>query len=879
MGKKMKVEWPEATTEERLHALQKEAADFKYAIEESSIVAIADSNGAIRYANHNFRKISHFDADELEGRTGRIVQEEFYTADFVRSIWAAVADGNIWRGELKFRAKDDSIYWADTSIVPFIKEDEVYQYVVIKKDITASKLVQEQLRVALETLRLHVENTPLGFIEWDTQLNVKSISQQAQELFGWSKDDLAENGTTAYAKLFEEVLPWISKLAEQLLSGEASGHKMVHRNMTKDGRTITCEWFNSVVKDSEGKIVTIVSLVLDLTEKMETEALLSESEAFNRGVLNALSSHVAVVNAEGEIIAVNASWDRFAQDNGDATLKFTGVGSNYFSACANAAKQGDLLAAQTLRGMQDILNGTETDMYLEYPCHSPTEKRWFGMRALKFEMNEPMVVVAHHDISVLKLAEEDLLNARQLVVEAQHMAKMGNWSFDPTNQSIYWSEGMFDIHGMPQDVEMTPQQTIAMAMPEDQQLMMEQMIKDRVNGQQLKTTYRILRADTGEVRTMLSISEMEVNAAGEMIRIYGITKDVTERLAAEQQLLIQLDNRENRAAELVVANAELAFQNQEKEARAAELAIANLELIYQNQEKEMRATELLAINLELKQAQFERDNAMHILEERVAERTVQLAAKNKDVMDSIKYAKRIQSSLLSPFSQLEELFEQSFILHQPRDIVSGDFYWCYERGQRKYLVVADCTGHGVPGALMSIIGNNLLNEIIMSENYQNPSDILEQLDIRLKQKMKGDHGEVKDGMDLALCVVDKGFNELYFAGALRPLIMVDEKGHVQEIVGSRHCIGGAVKEASKHFETHRIGYQPGQRLYLSSDGYCSQFGGPNNKKFMKSRFKNCLASIQHLTMREQCLQLTETLAEWQGSLEQVDDVLVVGIEL
>jgi len=849
---------PKAHAERELRALLKEAADFKYAIEESSIVAITDADGAIRYANHNFRNISHFASEELEGRTGQIVQEEFYTADFVRSIWASVADGNIWRGELRFRAKDGSIYWADTSIVPFLKDGVAYQYVVIKKDITARKLVEEQLRVAHETLRLHMENTPLGFIEWDTQLNIRSISKRAEEIFGWSMDDLASNGTTAYGKLFEEVLPWLTRLAEQLLSGEASGAKTQHRNMTKDGRTIHCEWFNSIVKDKDGKIVTIVSLVSDLTEKMESEAQLRTSEAFNRGVLNSLSSSVAVVKADGEIIAVNASWEQFALANGELPLKPMGVGSNYFTVCTNAAALGDRSAAKAMRAMQAILNETEREFYLEYLCHSPDQKRWFAMRVMKFETVEPMIVVAHHDITVRKLAENDLTHTKQLLHEAQIMARMGNWSFDPMMNSIYWSDGMFVIHGMDPDDGMTPQRTIELVVPEDRKRMMEQMIQDRVNGQRLTVSYRIVRPDNRQVRTMRSVSEIELDAKGNMIRIYGVTKDVTEKTVAEEQLLIRSNEREMRAAELLVANAELEFQNAEKERRATELAQAIVEL---------------------KQAQFERDNSLLVLEERVAERTVQLAEKNKDVTDSINYALRIQASLLSPLSQLALLFEQSFILHQPRDILSGDFYWCFERGQRRYIVVADCTGHGVPGALMSIIGNNLINEIIINENIQNPSSILQQLDIRLKNVMRGDHGEVMDGMDLALCVVDSTFKELYFAGALRPLFMVDANGRINEVQGSRHCIGGAMMEAEKPFETHRMPYQPGQRFYLTSDGYYSQFGGPDNKKFMKARFKATLASLQHLTMTDQCLELQELLKQWQGPHEQVDDVMVVGIEL
>jgi serine phosphatase RsbU (regulator of sigma subunit) len=282
---------------------------------------------------------------------------------------------------------------------------------------------------------------------------------------------------------------------------------------------------------------------------------------------------------------------------------------------------------------------------------------------------------------------------------------------------------------------------------------------------------------------------------------------------------------------------------------------------------------------ELKLAEQERDTTLQELETRVADRTRDLTEKNKDILDSIIYAKRIQLGLLSPESEVATVFPESFIFVYPRDIVTGDFFWVHERHSRKFIVVADCTGHGVPGALMSIIGNNLLNQIIIEERFENPSIILQQLDMRLKEAVKSDKGEVKDGMDLVLCMIDNGFHEIYYAGAYRPLFISDADGKINELTPDRQSIGGSLKEGIKYFATKRSAIIPKQRIYLTSDGYYSQFGGPDDKKFMKSRFIRTLESIQGNTMAEQHDLLFTAFEEWKGDKDQVDDVLVVGIEL
>jgi PAS domain S-box-containing protein len=280
-----------------------------------------------------------------------------------------------------------------------------------------------------------------------------------------------------------------------------------------------------------------------------------------------------------------------------------------------------------------------------------------------------------------------------------------------------------------------------------------------------------------------------------------------------------------------------------------------------------------------KRAELELEQTLMQLENRVKERTKELSDKNSNILDSIKYAKRIQVGLLTPPSRLAEIFPKSFLISLPCDIVSGDFFWSHEQGNKKFIIVADCTGHGVPGALMSIICNNLLDQIIINERIESPSDILELLDTRLKQAVKNDEDEVKDGMDITICVIDTELKEIRFAGANNSLYATDEQRKVEEMHVAHVSIGGMILEEKKCFETKRFPFQCGQRIYLSSDGYYSQFGGERGKKFMKSGFVKMLDGLQTAPIEKHKSTLMDKFREWKGNNEQVDDVLVIGIEL
>ncbi len=277
-----------------------------------------------------------------------------------------------------------------------------------------------------------------------------------------------------------------------------------------------------------------------------------------------------------------------------------------------------------------------------------------------------------------------------------------------------------------------------------------------------------------------------------------------------------------------------------------------------------------------------------VLEEKVHERTaevvqknIELDEKNKDITASIRYAKRIQDAILLPDDLVKQYLPKTFVLFNPKDIVSGDFYWIYDKKDTVLFAAVDCTGHGVPGAFMSIVGHNLLDKIVGEDGVTQPGDILDALNKSVSDTLRQSQSEdqsIKDGMDIALCCFDRKTNELQFAGAHNPLWVI-RNGELIEFKGNKFPIGNLKEGEQKKFTNNSITLQKGDTAYVFSDGYADQFGGPKGKKFMYSQFKSKLISIQHMDMEQQAVHLKTFISEWMGALEQVDDILVIGTRL
>jgi sigma-B regulation protein RsbU (phosphoserine phosphatase) len=257
---------------------------------------------------------------------------------------------------------------------------------------------------------------------------------------------------------------------------------------------------------------------------------------------------------------------------------------------------------------------------------------------------------------------------------------------------------------------------------------------------------------------------------------------------------------------------------------------------------------------------------------------LEIEEQKKHIMDSIYYARRIQTAILPSFSMLNKYLKEFFIFYLPKDIVSGDFYWMHQASGLVMLAAVDCTGHGVPGAFMSIVGFNQLNNAVNVKKVTKASDILNELNAGVIQTLNENTGgtSIKDGMDMTLCVFDFKKRKLDFAGANNPIIQVRDK-KVLKHKGNRFPIGAFVDNQPQVFTSTEIELAEGDMIYMFSDGYADQFGGPENKKFFTKRFEQLLADISIYTVEEQKEILKNTLYDWMGQNGQVDDILVIGI--
>ncbi len=275
------------------------------------------------------------------------------------------------------------------------------------------------------------------------------------------------------------------------------------------------------------------------------------------------------------------------------------------------------------------------------------------------------------------------------------------------------------------------------------------------------------------------------------------------------------------------------------------------------------------------------ENELAIRTKEVVKQRDEIETKNRDITDSINYAQRIQASILPSFDKLQENFSSSFIFYQPRDIVSGDFYWFDMVNKEKFVVVcADSTGHGVPGAFMSMIGTTLIKDICMRKDVNSPADVLKTLDMEitstLNQNIDKNLNSV-DGMDITVCEIDVKTKFMRFASAMRPIIIL-QNSELIYLRGSRNSIGGFVME-NKTFDNQSFQLNPGDIVYMFSDGFPDQFGGPHGKKFKMVKLKNLISDICDKQMEDQYKFIKNNFYLWKGDHEQVDDVLFMGIKV
>lgn len=274
------------------------------------------------------------------------------------------------------------------------------------------------------------------------------------------------------------------------------------------------------------------------------------------------------------------------------------------------------------------------------------------------------------------------------------------------------------------------------------------------------------------------------------------------------------------------------------------------------------------------------------LENEILAKNKIIEEKNSSIQDSINYARRIQLSIFPTEVEMTAAFNEHFILYKPLSVVSGDFYWMStvptdtDSSRLAMLAVADCTGHGVPGALMSIVGNTLLNQTIKTSVIKTPAQVLDFLNGEFPKNLKHqkEGGSMRDGMDIVICAIDHEKKLLHFAGANNSLYLVRNKELI-ELKGDRQGISAATDLEKKPFGNQTVNIQSGDCVYLFTDGYSDQFGGEEGKKFLDKRVRSLLLALQGRSMEEQKYQLDTSFESWKGGMDQVDDVLVLGFRI
>jgi PAS domain S-box-containing protein len=303
----------------------------------------------------------------------------------------------------------------------------------------------------------------------------------------------------------------------------------------------------------------------------------------------------------------------------------------------------------------------------------------------------------------------------------------------------------------------------------------------------------------------------------------------------------------------------------------------------QRKQKEMAA---LKINLEREKTEKERDaveREKRIIEEgkkKLEEAYKIIEEKQEEITDSINYAFRIQNAIVPRVEDIRRTFEKSFVLWRPKDIVSGDFYWYADKDRYKILAVADCTGHGVPGAFMTMIGNTLLNQIVLQEDTNMPDQILNQLHLGVRKALRQDQegSKSRDGMDITLMMWDKEEGRVYLAGANNPVVVIRGE-EILEYKPDKMSVGGLQLEEQRIFTLQEHSLQAGDAMYLYSDGFQDQFGGDEGRKFMVGKLKKLLQEVSTMPMDSQRELLIKAIEDWMGTeYEQIDDILLVGLQ-
>ena len=461
-------------------------------------------------------------------------------------------------------------------------------------------------------------------------------------------------------------------------------------------------------------------------------------------------------------------------------------------------------------------------------------------------------------------------------------------------------------------------------MNNDQRNTANNNISQDTTSEQLQKKYIQQQAELAQAKLLISKLQIEQGKLDYALNLEKVkSKSLAEQLESQQQMIemttnfltnfsesekkqrkeIELKNQELETKtqkikeqqeisdtlykELQKSNHKLKVQKDYLEATMNDLQKNNdeiqmqkdyLQVMVKDLEENQGALERQKSSLEVMVKALESNLEVEKQKNRLEQELQELGLAYEDITASITYAKRIQDAMLPKPSLLELYFEDYLIFFKPRDIVSGDFYWFTQEGNKIIFVAADCTGHGVPGALMSMLGINLLSEIVSNKKNTSPEKILNLLDMGINYILDQKKTKNNDGMDIAICTIDLETKTLEYAGAHNPLLIIQDN-EPTVVTADRLGVGGYDSRKKSVFKKHSILIEKPTTIYIYSDGYQDQFGGNEKRKFMSKNFRKLLTKIHQKPMQEQKKILNTTLEEWQDGQTQVDDILILGLQI